>query len=60
MATTLAPVLLPSLHATPPDSATQFAQNLVEADPVTAERITAALLKALDVSVAAILEASGP
>ena len=58
--TTLTPVLLPAMQATPPDSATQFARNLVEADPVTAERITAALLKALDVSVAAILEASGP
>ena len=58
--TTLTPVLLPAMQATPPDSATQFARNLVDADPVTAERITAALLKALDAGVAAILKAASP
>ena len=56
---TIAPVLpLPAQPA--PDSATTFAENLVAQDPQTATRITAALLRALDVSVAAILEASSP
>ena len=41
-----------------PDSAAQFAANLVAADPDIAARITAALLRTLDASVAAILKAS--
>ncbi len=42
------------------DPAVQFARNLVTQDRPTAERISTALLQALDASVAAILEASRP
>ena len=43
---------------TPATSEDAFAANLVAADPETAARITAALLRSLDASVAAILKAS--
>ena len=43
--------------ATPEDT---FAANLIEQDPDVAARITAALLRSLDRSVAAILKASAP
>jgi hypothetical protein len=46
--------------AAPADFTTQFARDLVDANPSGAAKLTAALLNALDASVAAILKASSP
>ena len=54
MAATVTQLRPPQAPATPEDA---FAANLVEADPETAAKITAALLRSLDAGVAAILKA---
>jgi hypothetical protein len=57
---TLALVPPVSPEAGPADFTTQFARDLVDANPSGAAKLTAALLNALDASVAAILKASVP